>query len=77
MHNKLFDGAIVLSMAVFAGGSAFASLPRQAAGTHVAKAVDQVTVVAERSSSKGRPPGWSKGEKTGWGSGRRPPGQGY
>jgi hypothetical protein len=34
-----------------------------------------LTMVAERSTTKGRPPGWSQGEKTGWGSGKRPPGQ--
>jgi hypothetical protein len=79
MRTTLVCGAALAGFVTFVSGQlAQASYPPQNIRSNAPSATvheKPKKIVAERSSTKGRPPGWSQGEKTGWGSGKRPPGQ--
>jgi hypothetical protein len=64
MLKKLICGAaIAAAMAIAGCYPVRASYPTAAANSHVSEALDSYVLLAERSSSKGRPHGWAKARR--------------
>jgi hypothetical protein len=77
MRTMLIGAFAAAAMSILASGTAQAYAPARETASQIVPQPrsGSAVILADRSQSKGRPPGWSQGEKTGWGSGRRPPGQ--